>query len=277
MTTSRRQLLGAVGAVSMLPIAGSSQTVARKGRLKQSVTKGCFARNTPMEDICRESARLGLKGVDLIGPADWPLLKTYGLLSTMCPGSGNICHKDKLEANEKTLAANILLAADAGMPNVIVTTGSRDAMSDEEGIENCANLLNRVKKLAEDRNVSICMEMLNTKVNHKGYWCDSTRLAVEVCKRAPSPRVKLLYDIYHMQIMEGDVIRTIRDNIQYIGHFHTGGNPGRHEIDDTQELNYRAIASAIVEAGFTGYLAHEYNPARDPLKSLDQAISICDV
>ncbi len=277
MTTSRRQFVGALGAAAMIPPSASAQTVARKGRLKQAATKGCFGRNVPFEDMCRESARLGLKGIDLTGPAEWPMLKKYGLLSTMSPGSSNIALKDKLDANEKTLAANIKLAGEAGMPNVIVTTGPRGTMNDEEGISTCANLLNRVKALAEEQKVTICIEMLNSKVNHKGYWCDSTKQAVEICKRAPSPRVKLLYDIYHMQIMEGDVIRTIRDNIAYMGHFHTAGNPGRHELDDTQELNYHAIATAIVDAGYTGYLSHEYNPLRDPLKSLEQAINVCDV
>ena len=163
------------------------------------------------------------------------------------------------------------------MPNVITLSGGRKNLTDEEGLDNSVILLNKVKAVAEDKQVTICLELLNSKVNHPGYMCDHTKWGAEVCKRVNSPRVKLLYDIYHMQIMEGDVIRTIRDNIQYIGHFHTAGNPGRHEPDETQELNYRAIAQAIVDLNFTGYLAHEYSPVRDALKSLDQAISICDV
>ena len=169
--------------------------------------------------------------------------------------------------------------ADAGAPNLITFSGNRRGMSDVEGADNCVTFLNKVKAHAEDKGVTICMELLNSKVNHKDYMCDHSAWGVEVCKRVNSPRVKLLYDIYHMQIMEGDVARTIRDNIQYLAHFHTGGNPGRHEINETQELNYRFVAQTIAEAGFKGYIAHEYSPAQgnDPLKSLDEAMRICDV
>jgi hydroxypyruvate isomerase len=168
-------------------------------------------------------------------------------------------------------------AAQAGSPNVIVLSGERRGLSDERGLENAVAFFNQVKAVAEDKGITLCMELLNSKVNHPDYQCDSTKWGVEVCKRVNSPRVKLLYDIYHMQIMEGDIIRTIRENIQWIGHFHTAGNPGRHEIDASQELNYRAIAQAIVDSGFTGYLAHEYSPLKDPMTSLDEAIRICDV
>ena len=162
-------------------------------------------------------------------------------------------------------------AAANAVPNIITFSGNRKGMADEEGADNCVRALKRLKAHAEDKGVTVCMELLNSKVNHKDYMCDHTAWGVEVCKRVDSPRVKLLYDIYHMQIMEGDIVRTIRENIQWIGHFHTGGNPGRHEIDETQELNYRVIAQAIVETGYTGYFAHEYSPApgRDPIKSLE--------
>ena len=168
-------------------------------------------------------------------------------------------------------------AADAGAPNVIVLAGDRRGISDEEGLENSVAFLNKMKAQAEDLGVTLCLELLNSKVNHPGYMCDNTAWGVEVCKRVNSPRVKLLYDIYHMQIMEGDVIRTIRDNIDYIAHFHTAGNPGRHEFDDTQELNYRGICKAIADLGFTGYLAHEYTPTKDPLGTLEKMMAICDV
>ncbi len=152
-------------------------------------------------------------------------------------------------------------------------------MPDAEGADNCVLFLNKVKAHAEDKGVTICMELLNSKVNHKDYMCDHTAWGVEVMKRVNSPRVKLLYDIYHLQIMEGDIVRTIRDNIQYLAHFHTGGVPGRHEIDGTQELNYHFVAQAIADLGFAGYVAHEYSPApgRDGLKSLEQAMEIFDV
>ncbi len=235
-----------------------------------------------MEDICREAARLGLKGLDLVGPQDWPTLKKHGLIPTMAPAAGHtltdgINRKEAHDKIEPAFRELIEKAAAFGAPNVIALSGNRRGMSDEQGIENCAAFLNRVKAMAEDKGVTICLELLNSKVDHKDYQCDHTAWGVEVMKRVNSPRVKLLYDIYHMQIMEGDIIRTIRDNIQYIGHFHTAGNPGRHEIDETQELNYRAIAQAIADLNFQGYLAHEYGPLKDPLRSLEQAISICDV
>jgi hydroxypyruvate isomerase len=262
-----------------------AQSKPRKGRLKQSATLGCFsAKKTGMtfDDICREAARLGLKGLDLIKPDDWPTLKKYGLVPAMAPSGYSLTDGINNKANhsklEPVVRENITKAVQFGAPNVIALSGNRRGMSDEEGLANCAAFLNKVKSMAEDKNVTICLELLNSKVNHKDYQCDHTAWGVEVCKRVNSPRVKLLYDIYHMQIMEGDIIRTIRDNIQYIGHFHTAGNPGRHEIDtDSQELSYRPIAQAIVDTGYTGFLAHEYSPLRDPLKSLDQAITICDV
>src|SRR5207249_7780031 len=160
---------------------------------------------------------------------------------------------------------------------VITFSGNRRGLPDDIGLDNTVAGLNRVKKLAEDKGVTICLELLNSKVNHKDYQCDHTAWGVEVIKRVASPRVKLLYDIYHMQIMEGDVIRTIQDNIAHIAHFHTGGVPGRHEIDGTQELNYRPVAEAIDKLGFQGYMAHEFIPVRDPLKSLPEAVDLCDV
>jgi hydroxypyruvate isomerase len=252
-----------------------------KGRLKQSATRGCFGRGKDLERICKEAAGLGLKGIDLIGPADWPLLKKYGLVPTMSPGGSSIRdginRKENHDGIEKRLREIVDQAAANAVPNVILLSGERKGLPDEQGIENSVVFLDKVKKQAEDKGVTLCLELLNSKKDHPDYHCDHTWWGVEVCKRVSSPRVKLLYDIYHMQIMEGDVIATIAKNIQWIGHFHTAGVPGRHEPDDTQELNYRAVAKAIVEAGFTGYLAHEYSPLRDPLVSLEQAIRICDV
>jgi len=276
---TRRSLLASSGAVALS--AQELPKVERKGRLKQGVTRGVFGKGMDMEDMCRHAARLGVKGFDLIGPKDWPTAKKYGLIPTMCPGAGGIetglNRKDLHDKFEADFKNNITAAAAAGAPNVITLSGTRKGMPDEQGMENTVAILKRAAPIAEDKGITICLELLNSKVNHPDYMCDHTAWGAEVCKRVGSPRVKLLYDIYHMQIMEGDVIRIIRQNIQYIGHFHTAGNPGRHEFDDTQELNYLGIAKAIVDLGYTGYLSHEYSPLKDPLKSLDEALRICDV
>jgi hydroxypyruvate isomerase len=177
----------------------------------------------------------------------------------------------------KEMQEGIERAAAAKLPNVITFSGNRRGMSDEEGKENCITGLRRVKKMAEDNNVTINLELLNSKINHPDYMCDHTAWGVAVMKGVDSPKVKLLYDIYHMQIMEGDIIRTIRDNIQYLGHFHTGGVPGRHELDDTQELQWRTVAKAIADLNFDGYFAHEFVPTKDPMTSLRQAVDLCTV
>lgn len=264
--------------------SAQDQPIQRKGRLKQCVTGGVFGRGRTLEDNARDAARLGAKGFDLIGPKDWPILKKYGLLPTMVPGFGGtipdaLNRKENHAALEKLMHEGIDVCAAAGAPNLITFSGNRRGMADAEGAENCVLFLNKVKAHAEEKGVTICMELLNSKVNHKDYMCDHTAWGVDVCKRVGSPRVKLLYDIYHLQIMEGDIVRTIRDNFAYLGHFHTGGNPGRHEIDDTQELNYRFVAKAIADLGYAGYVAHEYSPAQgnDPLKSLESAMQIFDV
>jgi hydroxypyruvate isomerase len=177
----------------------------------------------------------------------------------------------------KTLADNLEFAAAEGIPNVLVMSGNRKGLADDVGLAACAEGLKQVMKLAEEKKVTVLMEGLNSKVDHKDYMYDKTAWGVELCTKVGSPRFQLLYDIYHMQIMEGDVIRTLRTNKEYIGHYHTGGNPGRNEIDETQELNYPAICKAILETGFTGFLAQEFIPKRDPLTSLAQGFRICDV
>jgi len=252
-----------------------------KGRLKQSVARWCYNK-IPLDDFARECAAMGLKGIDLLGPKEWETVKKHGLVPTMMmPGGGTIPdglnRKESHDKIEKELRENIPLAAAAGVPNIITFSGNRRGLPDGEGLENCVIGLNRVKGLAEQHGVTICLELLNSKVDHKDYQCDHTPWGVEVVKRVNSPRVKLLYDIYHMQIMEGDIIRTIRNQIQWIGHFHTGGVPGRHELDETQELNWATVARAIAETGYTGYIAHEFVPTRDPLKSLREAVQLCDV
>ncbi len=279
---NRRAFLPALAGAAALGVSAQDEPpVQRKGRLKQCVTGGVFGRGRSLEETARDAARLGAKGYDLIGPKDWPILKKNGLLPTMVPGYGGtiadalnrIENHDRIE---KLMHDGIDVCSVYGAPNLITFSGNRRGMSDAEGADNCVKFLNKVKAHAEDKGVTICMELLNSKVNHKDYMNDHTAWGVDVCKRVNSTRVKLLYDIYHLQIMEGDIVRTIRDNFQYIAHFHTGGNPGRHEIDGTQELNYRFVAQAIAELGFTGYIAHEYSPVRDPLKSLNEAMEIFD-
>ena len=268
-----------------LPLTAQEKTAQPNGRLKQGVTRGVFAREMNLEDCCREAAKAGIQGFDLIGPADWPLLKKYGLVPSMYPpGPGGSIpdalnrteNHDKLE---KSIRAAIDESAANAIPNVITFSGNRKGMDDATGADHCVTFLNKIKAHAEDKGVTVCMELLNSKVNHKDYMFDHMAWGVDVMKRVDSPRVKILYDIYHAQIMDGDIVRTIRDNFQWIGHFHTGGNPGRHEIDDTQELNYSVVARAIADLGFTGFISHEYSPSpgHDPIAELKKAIQICTV
>ena len=282
----RREFLGAL--VAPLPLAQTFKGVAlvpRKGRIKQGVTRGVFARGMSIEDCCREAARLNVKGFDLIGPEDWPTLKKYGLVPSMYPpGPGgtiadSLNRKENHDKIQKSLRAAIDESAANGVPNIITFSGNRRGMDDREGADNCVAFLNGIKAQAEDRNVTICMEYLNSKVNHRDYMFDHIAWGVDVVKRVNSPRVKILFDIYHAQIMDGDIVRNIRDHFQWIGHFHTGGVPGRHDIDDTQELNYRFIVQAIADLRFSGFLTHEYTPApgHDPIATLNRAMEICDV
>jgi hydroxypyruvate isomerase len=285
----RRHFLSALALPAAFAESSDSQAAAtpapRKGRVKQGVTRGVFARGMTTEDCCREAARLGIKGFDLIGPSDWPTLKKYSLVPSMYPaGAGGtiqdaLNRKENHERIEQSIRTAIDQCAEAGAPNVITFSGNRKGMDDREGADNCVAFLNQVKSHAEDKGVTICMEYLNSKVNHKDYMFDHIAWGVDVMKRVNSPRVKILFDIYHAQIMDGDIARNIRDNFQWIGHFHTGGNPGRHDIDETQELNYRFIAQAIADLNYTGFISHEYSPApgHDAVATLNKAIEICDV
>ena len=270
-------------ALALVPAARqavSQPKVASAGRLKQSAARWCYGK-IPLDDLCRQGAEMGLSGIDLVNAEDWPTLRKYGLTPAMTPGAGTIPvawnRKENHDRLEKEMRENIAKAAEAKVPNVITFSGNRRGLADDEGRDNCILGLQRVKKVAEDAGVTICLELLNSKVNHKDYQCDHTRWGVEVIKAVDSPRVKLLYDIYHMQIMEGDIIRTIRDNIQSIAHFHTGGVPDRHELDDTQELQWRSVAKAIADLNFQGYFAHEFVPVKDPIASLKQAVALCTV
>ncbi len=286
---NRREVLtgmaGAAASASLALAQTPTAPVVRKGRLKQSVTRGVFGRGMSLEDSCREAARLGIKGYDLIGPADWPILKKYGLVPAMYPSGpgGNIPESLNRKENHDKIVASMHAALDEaaanGVPNIITFSGNRKGMDDREGADNCVLALHQMKAHAEDKGVTICMEYLNSKVNHKDYMFDHIAWGVDVMKRVNSPRVKILFDIYHAQIMDGDIVRNIRDHYQWIGHFHTGGNPGRHDIDESQELNYRFIAKAIADLGYAGFIAHEYSPdnGHDPIATLDKAMGICDV
>jgi hydroxypyruvate isomerase len=285
---TRRTALGGVATAGVLAAASmsASESVAKaddaplKGRLKQSVCKWCYG-NLTLEQLCEAAKAMGLQSVELLGENDWATVKKYGLTCAMANGPSGIvdgwnkpADHDKLVKESERL---LPLVKAAGLPNMIVFSGNRRGLPDAEGIENCAKGLKRIMPLAEQLGVTVAMELLNSKRSHKDYQCDHTAWGVELCKRVGSDRFKLLYDIFHMQIMEGDVVDTIRENIKYIAHFHTGGVPGRNEIDETQELNYKRIAEAIVDTGFTGYYAHEFIPKRDPIASLKQAARLSDV
>jgi hydroxypyruvate isomerase len=257
------------------------ETVARKGRIRQSVCQWCYP-HIPVDQLAEYAAKIGLRGIDLLQPDEYEIPRRYGLVCTMGYAGGGDIGKalNRVEnhaAIEQAFRTNIPRAAKAGVPNVITFSGNRAGMSDDEGARNTIAGLNRVKKIAEDHGVTICLELLNSKRDHHDYMCDHASWGVRVVEEVNSPNVKLLYDIYHMQIMEGDLIATIRANIQSIGHFHTGGVPGRHELDGTQEVQWDGVMRAIADSGFKGYVAHEFVPTADPLESLRKAAELCDV
>ncbi len=253
-----------------------------KGNINHSVSRWCFDK-IDLETLCIEAKKIGITGIDLVGPEAWPTLKKYNLVSTMCNGAelnlvdgfNDIQFHDKLIQRYTDMIPRV---AEAGYKNLICFSGSRRGKTDEEGWNNCVIGLQQLIPLAEKYNVTLVMELLNSKIDHKDYQCDRTSWGVELVKRINSDNFKLLYDIYHMQIDEGDVIRTIKNNIQYIAHFHTAGVPGRNEIDGTQELNYPAIMRAIAGTGFKGFVGQEFiQKNQDKLASLQQAITICDI
>ncbi len=282
---TRRELLksSAIGlAASRIPIASAALSdSARKGRIRQSVCQWCY-RGMTIDELAQAAGKIGLQAVDLLQPDDYEIPRRYGLVCSMgYAGGGDIKSAlNRVEnhaAIEQAFRTNIPRAAKAGVPNVITFSGNRAGLSDKEGARNTILGLNRVKKIAEDNGVTICLELLNSKRDHHDYMCDHTAWGVRVAQEVNSPNVKLLYDIYHMQIMEGDLIETIRQNTQWIGHFHTGGVPGRHELDNTQEIQWEAVMHAIADSGFRGYVAHEFIPTKDPLASLKAAADLCDV
>jgi hydroxypyruvate isomerase len=282
---TRRALLksSVVGAAATaLPaFSANVDTASRKGRIRQSVCQWCYP-HIPLDQLAEYAAKIGLRGIDLLQPDEYEIPRRYGIVCTMGYAGGGDIGKalNRVENHaviETAFRANIPRAAKAGVPNVITFSGNRAGMSDDEGARNTVAGLNRVKKIAEDHGVTICLELLNSKRDHHDYMCDHTAWGVRVVQEVNSPNVKLLYDIYHMQIMEGDLIATIRANVQWIGHFHTGGVPGRHELDGTQEVQWDGVMRAIADSGFKGYVAHEFVPTGDPLESLRKAVELCDV
>jgi hydroxypyruvate isomerase len=294
--TSRRKLLkqlaaGSLAAATLSPLdvfakEDMNEPYKLKGNINHSVCQWCYNFLT-LDELCAVVKKIGFSAIDLIAPKDWPILQKHGIFSSMCYSGGKISltegwnNKTFHPALIKDFSETIPLVAQNGYKNLICFSGNRNGMDDETGLKNSAEGLKQIIGLAEKNNVIIQMELLNSKVNHKDYMCDKTAWGVELCKRIGSPNFKLLYDIYHMQIDEGDVIRTIKDNQQYIGHYHTGGVPGRHIIDETQELYYPAIMKAILETGFKDYVAQEFVPDQKDnetkIAALKKAVKICDV
>lgn len=253
-----------------------------KGKINHSVCRWCY-NEIPLEELCKAANKIGIASIELTGPEEWPLLKKYGLTSAMPWGAGkgitegfnNLALHDELVKSYEEIIPKV---AAAGLDKIICFSGNRNGLDDEQGIKNCAIGLKRLMPIAEKYKVTMTMELLNSKVNHADYQCDHTSWGAALCDAVGSDNFKLLYDIYHMQIMEGDVIATIRKYNKYIAHYHTGGVPGRNEIDETQELYYPAIMKAIIETGFKGYVAQEFVPKReDKIASLKQGVLICDV
>lgn len=281
---SRRAWLGAAGAAAAaLPAlaASGAAPAARRNRIHQSAARWCYAK-IPLDDLCRAGAALGLAGIDLLGPDEWDVPRRHGLICTMGYAGANDIYNglnrpENLPAIESAFAKNLPLAEKSGVPNVICFSGARRGMPDDQGADNCIAALRRLTPMCADHGVTLCMEILNSKIDHPDYMCDHVAWGVSVARAVNSPRLKLLFDLYHVQIMQGDLIRTLQTNGAWIGHFHTGGVPHRHELDGTQEVQWDGVMRGIVASGFQGYVAHEFLPTRDPLTSLGEAVALCDV
>jgi len=289
----RREFLAAMAASGLATAArAQSPSVSpRTGRIKQALMRVNFGRDTKstFDDMCREAARIGCHGFDLVGPQDWPTLKKYGLICTMAPAMGvtirdGLIRPELHDAIDRAMHAEIDQCAASGCPNIITVGGERRGIGYDEGKDHAVALLNRVKAHAEDKGVTICIEVVNSKYTDPEFGradaiFDHLLWGVDLCKRVNSPRVKILFDIYHVQIMDGNVCANIREYVPLIAHFHAAGVPGRHELDDTQELNYRFVAKTIADLGFTGYIAHEWRPSpgRDPVESLQRVFDIMNV
>jgi hydroxypyruvate isomerase len=293
MKTSRRQVLKRIAGSAALFSVGASLTsrieaaekvleAGLKGKVNHSVCRWCY-KNIPLEDLCVAAKKIGLQSVELVTPDEWPTLLKHGLTSAMpkagdigiVKGFNDLQYHDTLVKN---FEQGIPKVAAAGFNQVVCFSGNRNGMDDEQGLENAAIGLKRIMPIAEKYKVTLAMELLNSKVNHKDYMADRTHWGAALVDKVGSDNFKLLYDIYHMQIMEGDVIATIRKYQDYISHYHTGGVPGRHEIDNTQELYYPAIMQAIVDTGYKGFVGQEFIPKReDKIASLKQGVEICDI
>ncbi len=284
-----KKMFAAGAGVALAPMAGlaaacsdSAPAFSMKGNINHSVCRWTYG-HLSLDELCVAAKDIGIKAIDLVGPKEWSVLKKHGLDSSMCNGAeinlvdgfNHTEFHDKLVQNYTEV---IGLASKAGYKNLICFSGNRREMDDETGLKNCVTGLKRILSLAEKSGIILQMELLNSRVDHGDYMCDRSAWGIELCKRLDSPNFKLLYDIYHMQIDEGDIMRSIQKNHQYFGHYHTGGNPGRHEIDESQELYYPAIMKAIVATGFKGYVAQEFIPtATDKIASLRKAVQLCDV
>jgi hydroxypyruvate isomerase len=292
MTGGAAALAAVAGLPGRLRGAEAGERLKLKGNIRHSASAWCYGnlfdagKDKPAKmsfaEFCRECYRLGLESVELLGPDQWEAVRKAGLTCAMCNGPDSIPYGwNRMEHHEVLLPKfeqAIPQVAEFGYPNIVTFSGNRNGMRDEEGLENCVKGLKRLAPIAERHKVTVCLELLNSKRSHKDYMCDHTAWGVEVCKRVGSERLKLLYDIFHMQIMEGDVIDTIRENHPYIGHYHTGGVPGRNEIDDTQEIYYPAVMKAIVATGYKGFVGQEFVPkGPNPLASLRRCVEICDV
>lgn len=292
--SSRRMMLKtlAVGSIAagMAPLGAFASNDKKihqlKGNINHSVCQWTF-NNLPLDELCVRVKKMGLGAIDLLAPKDWPTIKKYGMYCSMCYIPGKVSLTDGFAGKEfhpqliKDYEEGVPLVAKAGYKNLICFSGSRRGMNDEEGFNNCVEGLKKILPLAEKNNVVLTMELLNSKRDHKDYMCDHTEWGVELCKRLDSDNFKLLFDIYHMQVDEGNIIQNIKDNHQYIAHYHTAGVPGRHELDDNQELYYPAIMKAIVATGFKGYVAQEFistgKTDAEKFKALEQAVHTCDV
>jgi len=283
----KKVAMGASAAL-VLPLSSSHEgekltpTLPLNGNINHSVCQWCYP-DLSLEELCQLANEIGLVGIDLIGPEGWPMLQKYNLISTMCNGAEiSLTEGFNRQEYHAVLVENYLthidLVAAAGYQNLICFSGNRNGMDDEAGLQNAVAGLKKILPLAEKKGVVIQMELFNSKIDHPDYMCDNSAWGIELCKRLDSPNFKLLYDIYHMQISEGDIIRTIQENHQYFGHYHTAGVPGRNEIDQTQELFYPAIMKAIAATGYDGFVAQEFIPTnQNPIASLKKAIVICDV
>lgn len=286
----RRDFVGSLALAGLALGQTSQQTpIPRKGRLKQCCFTRSFGRGVPPEEMCRQAVRLGATGFDFFPMSQWPLLKKYGLTPAIALGGGitinrGVVHKESHDEIVASLGPFLGRCAEGGCPGVLISGGQRQGISYSEGADNVVAFLNRMKDRAEQTGVTLLLEIVNSKYKDPAFGradavCDHIDWAAEVCARVHSPQVKVLFDIYHVQIMDGDVTANIRAHLPLVGHFHTAGVPGRHEIDETQELNYSFILKTAADLGYRGFVAHEYeaSPGKDPMQTLEKVFEIADV